>query len=220
MEAEAHHNYQAQATKIAVEAFLNFDDVTKARFFDFLKEVYADKKEIYRFFYTQYANLRVGKAILSKHQKKEILAVILPFVPLEQQFYLMQCEVLQYLQERKQYLTYRGKYAVNFSEFSSILNTYFEDISSLYKKKTSWFYSKSYQEIDRADILNVIRYVTLKKMLDNVENMKQDFQIMLNNKKGLSTKCGYLFYFLGLKINVRINQINFYKITLVMISRY
>ncbi len=198
-------NYQAQAEKIAVEAFLNFDDVTKEKFFTFFQEVYAEKREVYRFFYTQYADLRVGKMLLSKHQKKQLLAVILPFISTEQQFYLFQCEVLQQIHAQKQYLTYRGKYPVPVPELIRILNQYQKYIENL--PKSSWFHLKSYQEIDRKEVLDMMRYVCLRKLNNNVSMLKKDCLILRENKKNLPAQVGYFFDFLDLHIDIEMEKI-------------
>lgn len=195
------HNYKAQAEKIAVEAFLAFDDTTKARFFRFLEEVYADKIEVYHFFYSQYAQLRVGRQVLTKHQKRDLLAVILPFLSKENQFYLILCEVLDKIQTYKQSITYQGKYRVSLAELKEMYERYETFLRDMNKLPCQWFHEKSYHQADRQEVLLMVRHIQEKKLQASIQGFKQDAQIIATHPKK-PAKWLYFVYFLGVEVEI------------------
>jgi hypothetical protein len=195
MNTHTKNSYKAQAEKIAIECFLDFDTETQKRFWEFLPTISPAHQEMGQFLQDEFENLKAGNKLLSKYHKRTLLGVILPFLLREKQFYLLVCEILDSLQTP----TYQQKYPINLQEFIDIIQKNSITIQKFMLQETHWFHEKVARFIQREAILATLRYLYARKMYDSLEFLKKDWAHLQNQPK-LPRPLRYYFTFMEVEI--------------------
>lgn len=171
------------------------------------------RKKAYNIIYDYYTSLhRIGQEPFSKMSKSNFMKGLFPHLDIQQQFDVLVCEVLDSIENHKNRLTHYGRKVFHISEIQNLYKKYHEALYNFDKFPLSWFEGAVSRE-DYTEIAQVICYYEIQKMKANLACLKQDLQVIEQEKQIPKRKMRYTIDVLGA-------QISFEGLTHAQISNY
>jgi hypothetical protein len=210
-------HYHEEVEKMAEQAFLGFNESEKNHFFAFFREIYGTNTSTYQSLHQDFGFTQITSRSLSKYELRQVVSIILPFLPIQQQFEALQYELLNVLQVQKNLFTRHGFRVLNLKDALRMYESLIENAKRLPEVGSQWFHQASFEPSDRRAIAESISYVYLQKIQASIHNFQKDLAIIQENRASFSKKAIYFVKLLGAEVALDYNKIALKKLPIIEI---